>query len=92
MQDINEIRRVTRAQRVQFINIELDLAITFVTIAFEGGLDGEKTERNQRYARMAYGSATRLLKNTDLSPAEASEIESKLHRIKAAWQGIDNAA
>lgn len=90
MRDVKEMRRQTNANRVQFVNIELELALTFLSIAVNARLDAQKKAWNQRQARLAYETATRFLAGAALSHAENSEVESKLQQIKTALEKIDS--
>lgn len=89
MRDAKEIQRQTHATRLQFINTELDLALTFASIAVDGGLDADKRTRNHSQAQVAYETATRLLAGADLSAAERAEVELKLRRIRTTLQETD---
>ena len=91
MRDVQELRREANASRVQFINTELDLALTFASVA-AAGLDEEKTALNWHYARKAYKNATSLLAGKDLSPTEHANVETKMRRIKTALESMDSRA
>ena len=92
MRDATEIRRQANAIRVQFISIELDLAMTFVSVAADEGLQSPQRVRNHRQARVAYDTAVRFLAGAELSLAERAEFECKLRRIKISLQEIGLAA
>ncbi len=86
MQDPEEIRGQFNATRLQFINTELDLADTFLSVAKSARLDTEKSERTLGYARTAYETVTHLLRDAELSPVERSKVESRLGRLKSALE------
>jgi hypothetical protein len=70
-----------KSVRTEFIQVELELAITFCQIALCSG-DREKIERNQAHAREAHESALRFL--STIAPAEPikKEIERKLEHLQ----------
>jgi hypothetical protein len=89
MQDLELTRQQTEATRLQFIEVEFDLANTFLSIARETGLDQEKTRRNYQYARLAYETITRLMADADLLQDKRSELESRLQKIDTALQQVE---
>lgn len=67
--------------RAEFIQVELDLAITFCQIALSSG-SSEKIERNEAHAREAHDSALRFLGTAQLSEPLKKKIEEKLEHLQ----------
>jgi|ERR1700741_4434946 hypothetical protein len=82
LQHARELRKESVAVGVKFVEIELDLAITFCEVALSTD-NRDKFERNIANARDAYKSATksleRIRKNGD---SWGSQITTKLAHLK----------
>jgi len=68
--------------RSEFINVELDLAITFCEIATSTS-DAEKSERNMAHARKAYNAAMHFMRTADGSESLKKQIEEKMKRLQS---------
>lgn len=67
--------------RAEFIEVELDLAITFSQIALSSG-DREKIERNQGHAQEAHDSALRFLDTSKIGEPLKKNLEEKLEHLQ----------
>ena len=68
--------------RAEFINVELELAITFCEIAASTD-DAEKSERNMDHARKAYKAAMHFMRTADGSERLKTQIEEKMKRLQS---------
>lgn len=68
--------------RAEFVEVELDLAITFCQIALSSG-DTEKMERNEGHAEEAYESAMRFLSALPAPEPLQNQIEDKLAHLRS---------
>ena len=68
--------------RAEFVEVELDLAITFCQIALSSGNE-EKAERNEGHAEEAYQSAMRFLGKSDGGEPLKKQIAEKLDRLRS---------
>jgi chemotaxis regulatin CheY-phosphate phosphatase CheZ len=76
---------LTQRQKVlrsEFVNVELDLAITFCEIAASTN-DAEKNERNMAHARKAYKAAMHFMRTTDASEPLKTQIDEKMKRLQS---------
>ncbi len=89
---IAETLRKSNANLVRFINTELDLAETLLSMASDARWDMRTRSRSKRNARLAYDSAIHFLDRAELSPAEGAEIVAQLEWIKATLKEIDSQA
>ncbi len=89
---IAETLRESNANLLRFINNELDLAETFLSMATDARRDMRTRNRSKQNARLAYDSAIHFLDRAELSPAERAEIETQLDWIKAKLEEIDSRA
>jgi hypothetical protein len=67
----------------QFMNIDLDLGLTFVEIA-KTTLDPDRKTRNQEHARKVCDKVEEYLATKHIPPEAVEEIEEKLSRLKQA--------
>ncbi len=72
-----------RTQRVRFLRTELELGLTFASIALQKNGSAEKKQRNWVNARKAYDTVIRSLENSTLTSDEAQGLESRLSNLKA---------
>ena len=84
-----ELKESYDAARFQFINSELDLAITFCQIAVSSE-DRSKAERNAQHAQKAYHSANHFLNDTELTKTQRQEIKEKIERLNHLLEKIPN--
>lgn len=80
-----------KAVRGEFIQVELDLAITFCQIALSTG-DREKIERNEAHAQEAHGSALHFLRTAQISEAFKRELEEKLKHLQKLLEEVKTSA
>jgi septal ring factor EnvC (AmiA/AmiB activator) len=77
-----ELRKETTAVGARFVEVELDLAITFCEVALAAD-NRKKFERNVAHARSAYKSATRSLDRIRKSgDSWGAQIKTKLAHLK----------
>jgi hypothetical protein len=69
------------ALQLQFITIELDLALTFCEVAVTTSDEG-RTQRNLQHAREAYGVAKKFLAKATLPPNVRHDVEQKMRRLE----------
>lgn len=67
--------------RAEFVEVELDLAVTFCQIALSSG-ESEKMERNKAHAEEAFESAMRFLKTAEAREPLKERIEEKLAHLR----------
>lgn len=67
--------------RAEFIEVELDLAITFCQIALSSG-NRQKIERNEEHAREAHDSALRFLGRAKIAEPLKTNLEEKLEHLQ----------
>lgn len=77
-----KLEKRQRLLRAEFVEIELDLAITFCQIALSAG-DLEKLERNEGHAGQAYESALHFLNTTEAPENPKVHIEDKLVHLRS---------
>lgn len=68
--------------RAEFVEVELDLAITFCQMALSSG-DHEKIERNEAHAEEAFESAMHFLNSAEAPQPLKERIEEKLALLKS---------
>jgi hypothetical protein len=76
------------ALQLEFITIELDLALTFCEIAVTTS-DEERTQRNLQHARLAYEVAKKFLAKATLPPDVRRDVEQKVHRLEIQMGNLD---
>lgn len=86
-------QRKTRGLRpnqsgVQFLKIDLDIALTFVKIALSSHKDHDKRARNQANARKAHDTVIHWKDRLEISQPDALEIEAKLQKLRAALEEL----
>lgn len=69
---------------VEFLMLDLDLALTMAQIATEAESGSERRERNTGNARRAYDNVSRLLEKVDTSVAERHLLARKLTLLHMA--------
>ena len=67
--------------RVEFVEVELDLAVTFCQIALSSG-ESEKIERNKAHAEEAFESAMHFLNTAEAPEPLKERIEEKLAHLR----------
>lgn len=67
--------------RAEFIQVELDLGITFGQIALSSG-DREKIERNEAHAQEAHESALRFWRTAQIEEPFKKQLEGKLEHLR----------
>lgn len=68
--------------RAEFVEVELDLAITFCQIGLSTE-NADKMDRNETHAKQAYESAMHFLNSVEASDAMKQLIEEKLAHLRA---------
>jgi hypothetical protein len=68
--------------RSEFINVELELGITFCEIAASAS-DAEKSQRNMLHAKQAYEAAVHFMRTADGSGSLKKQIEEKMTRLQS---------
>lgn len=82
-----QLIRDANAVMVEFLRIDLDLAMTFIEIA-ASTTGAENIARCRSAARKAYDTVLRMANRVDLSPTEAAEIQKGLAKLKFALQRL----
>jgi hypothetical protein len=72
---------------VQFLNTDLDTAMTLVQMAARSK-DDEKRQRTQSKARTAYDTVKKFAEKLNLLEPERSDIFRKLDEVKQALQDL----
>ena len=73
---------------VAFVSTELDLALTFASIALGSQGNSEQRRRNESSARIAYDSAVRFSTRLTLSGSEADLLAAKRHHVESALRQL----
>lgn len=85
---LDEASQNYQALKLQFILTELDLTSTFCDVAIST-MDKERASRNLKHARQAYESAARFLSSAKLTPAEACDVDERMHGLRAQLQELE---
>jgi len=72
---------------VDFLKIELSLALTFADLAFTTSDPGTR-DRNTANAKKAYETVSAKLPKIELSAAEAAQVQKGLERLKSALRSL----
>ncbi|HEU5410116.1 MAG TPA: hypothetical protein VFU57_03780 [Candidatus Acidoferrales bacterium] len=85
MAELEQLRQVLEEKqklvRAEFVQVELDLAITFCQIALSSG-DEQKIERNEAHAAEAHESAMHFLSTAQIAESLRKEIGGKLEYLQ----------
>ncbi len=76
-----------RFVKAEFVEVELDLAVTFCQIALSTG-NLEKLERNEGHAEQAYQSALHFLNTVEAPEALKKRIQDKLARLQTMLEEV----
>ena len=82
-----QLRQQHDAAKFQFVNVELELAITYCLIAL-ATMDRARSSRNIANAERAYSAAAYFL-DGKLNAAQNLEIKEKLIRFRSLRAGCD---
>jgi len=85
------LREDHEALCLQFINAELDLAITFCQMALSAE-DYRKAERNAGNAKRAFAAASHRLEAPTTGSKSTPEIDQKLQRVGRLLSDLDRLA
>jgi hypothetical protein len=85
--DFEQVKEIFKAKTFQFIVSELDLAITFVSVA-SCTKSAETAARNLRHASTAYNAAGRFLERTTLEPEMADYVSRRIQRLLALLEEL----
>ena len=85
--DLQQQLRHTRKNRVKFMSIDLDTALTLVTIA-EQTSNPSKRSRNEANARRALDTILNLYRTTELKQDERRLLDEKIADLKAALERL----
>jgi len=89
MRDRDTLCQDHEALRLEFINIELDLAITFCQLAMSTE-HPDKAERNVANAHRAYQAASHRLETpTTFGPESTPEIDQKMRQLERLLVDVD---
>jgi secreted protein with Ig-like and vWFA domain len=80
--DLDSAKKAHEIAKFQFINTELDLAITFAMTAKSSRGATAKFERNLAHASEAHDSAKRFLDSANLSAEMVAQVQVKLARLQ----------
>lgn len=73
---------------LEFLNIDIETALTLAGIALSASRGSEKRERNIAHARRAYDTITRLARRVEVTPEQASLLDEKLDKLKKTLQQL----
>lgn len=76
------------ANGVQFLNIDLDVALNFAKIALDSRRDHDKRTRNQANARKAHDAVIHWKERLGISGRDALGIDAKLQKLRAALEEL----
>lgn len=85
--DFQQQLRHTRTNRVNFMSIDLDTALTLVTIA-EQTSNPSKRSRNEANARRALDTILNLYRSTQLTQRERRLLDGKIADLEAALERL----
>jgi hypothetical protein len=88
---VSQIRTQWEASRLQFVQTELNISLTFMTLAREDAASGniENLERNRNNAQKGHDTAVYfLLDATGLTEKDQREISSKLTELRAQLEDL----
>jgi hypothetical protein len=80
--EMNKVLKSINQRRLEFLNIDLDLALTMAHIAISADNNPEKRNRNQRNARHAYDEVLRLRSKTEINARENEQLNRKLMELQ----------
>jgi hypothetical protein len=72
---------------MEFINTDLDVALTFTKIA-QKSRNQETVTRNRANARRAYDTVLRYLQRVSATAEASEQINTKLEQVKSALQKL----
>jgi len=78
--DYDALKWAHVVSQFQFVDMELDLAITFAETAASSG-SKERTERNIENAMLAYRTATKFIQRDKFSPQMMAMLAEKVERL-----------
>jgi len=87
-QDHEKLTTIYKAAKYNFIATELDLALTFCTVAL-GSDDKAKSRRNAEHAQRAYDSATHFLVDAGFSTELKSTLQEKVVRLRTILRQLN---
>ena len=79
-----ELGERLQRNRLDFLRIDLDIALTMAGIAAGAAEGSEKRRRNERNARRAYDAVLRQRGSLVTSPEETKELDDKLVELERA--------
>lgn len=85
------LKSETNKLRADFLQIDCDIAMTFVSIALEAK-DDEKRTRTTRVAREAYDTIVRMKRNTEMGDAERDELDANLRRLEGRLKTLGQSS
>ena len=77
----------TNRLRVNFLQIDSEIALTFANLALTAS-NPEKKKRTTHTARRAFDAIMRLREDTDLEDADKDKLEANLRRLKSELQSL----
>ena len=81
-------RQALNACGVQFLKVDLDIALSFVKIALHSHNDHDKRTRNQANARKVHDTVIHWKKRLEISQPDALEIDAKFQELRTALQKL----
>jgi hypothetical protein len=87
VKQVQENKREFKRVGTDFLKVEVATGLTFAGIAQQTD-DAAKKRRNQRSARKAFDTATRLSKDVDFNRAEAELLSRDLERLKSELRNL----
>ena len=81
-------RRALNSNGVQFLKVDLDVALNFAKIALHSQSNHDKRRRNQANARKAHDTVIQWKNRLEISRQDALEIDAKLREVRAALEKL----
>ncbi|HEV2396341.1 MAG TPA: hypothetical protein VGS27_05340 [Candidatus Sulfotelmatobacter sp.] len=87
LDELISVRKQANRASADFLEIDLQTALTFCDIARKTD-NQQRKRRNLQSARKAYETVSRLLRKTSLSAAEARGLQDKMRLLKSELEAL----
>ena len=81
--------RALSFEMTKFLKTDLALGLTFAAAALASGRHSQRKERNRTNAQKALDTVVKHRDRANLNPDDYAQIETKIDRLRAALQKLD---
>jgi hypothetical protein len=83
-----QLKSELNQRKIELIEVDIDTAMTFASIAQGAGDDKQKAGRNRKNARKGYDAVTYFLRGASVSKAERIMIQKRIAQLKEILVGL----